>query len=563
MLRGYAMNSTSVKNDEELATERIPNKGGSMIGVIAGKTRVARLISLPLAALLSAAPAIVEAQDNSAAPAAPAPAVAAPATPAEQAVSAARFNQEELRKLLAPIALYPDPLLAQMLPASAYPLYIVQLHRWIEQNPQAVAKNDFSAIDKMKWDPAVKALARFPAIVTKMNDDLSWTTDLGDAFVNQPADVSQMIQTLRAEAEKAGNLKSSAQQKIGTVAQEGKNYITIESANPGVVYVPTYDPVQVYQPYYGAAPLWAFGAGVLAGAIWANNWWNWGGGSVNSAYWGGAGAWRAGAGYRAGMGSKPGIGRPGGVGGVGGPGGIGGVGRPGGVGGVGGPGGIGGVGRPGGVGGVGRPGGIGGVGRPGGVGGAGRPGGVGGAGRPGGVGGAGRPGGVGGAGRPGGVGGAGRPGGVGGVGRAGGFGGGGFRGGHGGGFRGGGGGFRGGGGGFRGGGGGFRGGGGGGRRGGGGGGGRRRSDMRLKHDIVLLGRLDDGLGYYSFVYNGGHTAYVGVMAQEVQTVAPEAVTRGADGYMRVSYELLGLPFETYQQWVATGAHLPNVKPVAH
>ena len=225
---GYAMNSTSAKNDEELATERISNlEGGSMIGVIAGKTRVARLISLPLAALLSAAPAIVEAQDNSAAPAAPAPAVVAPATPAEQAVSAARFNQEELRKLLARIALYPDPLLAQMLPASAYPLYIVQLHRWIEQNPQAVAKNDFSAIDSMKWDPAVKALARFPAIVTKMNDDLAWTTDLGDAFVNQPADVSHIIQTLRAEAEKAGNLKSSAQQIIGTVAQEGKNYITI------------------------------------------------------------------------------------------------------------------------------------------------------------------------------------------------------------------------------------------------------------------------------------------------------------------------------------------------
>ena len=137
-------------------------------------------------------------------------------------------------------------------------------------------------------------------------------------------------------------------------------------------------------------------------------------------------------------------------------------------------------------------------------------------------------------------------------GRPGGFGGGGMRGG---------GGFGGGrGGGFGGGGrgGGF--GGGGGRRGGGGG---RRSDIRLKHDIVLLGRLDDGLGYYRFVYNGGHTAYVGVIAQEVRTLMPEAVTRGADGYMRVSYELLGLPFETYQQWVATGAHLPTVKPVAH
>ena len=105
--------------------------------------------------------------------------------------------------------------------------------------------------------------------------------------------------------------------------------------------------------------------------------------------------------------------------------------------------------------------------------------------------------------------------------------------------------------------------GGGGRGGGGRGGGARRSDMRLKHDILLLGRLDDGLGYYRFVYNGGHTAYVGVMAQEVQTVTPEAVTLGPDGYMRVSYDRLGLPFETYEQWVAAGAHLPRVKPVAH
>jgi Chaperone of endosialidase len=128
----------------------------------------------------------------------------------------------------------------------------------------------------------------------------------------------------------------------------------------------------------------------------------------------------------------------------------------------------------------------------------------------------------------------------------------------------GGGGYRGGGGGF-GGGGGMRGGGGGMRRGGGGGrgGGGRRSDIRLKHDIALLGRLDDGLGYYRFVYNGGHKAYVGVMAQEVETVEPKAVTRDADGYMRVSYDLLGLPFETYEQWIATGAHLPSIKRAAH
>ena len=87
--------------------------------------------------------------------------------------------------------------------------------------------------------------------------------------------------------------------------------------------------------------------------------------------------------------------------------------------------------------------------------------------------------------------------------------------------------------------------------------------MRLKHDIGLLGRLSDGLGYYRFVYNGGHTAYVGVMAQEVQAVMPQAITRGADGYMRVSYDLLGLPFETYKQWVSAGAHLPDVASGRH
>jgi hypothetical protein len=119
----------------------------------------------------------------------------------------------------------------------------------------------------------------------------------------------------------------------------------------------------------------------------------------------------------------------------------------------------------------------------------------------------------------------------------------------------------GGGGGFRGGGGGgFRGGGGGGFRGGGGG---RRSDMRLKHDIMLLGRLDDGIGFYCFVYNGGRTAYVGVLAQDVQPIVPAAVTRGADGYLRVHYDKLGVKFETYDAWVASGARLPAGMPVAH
>jgi hypothetical protein len=107
------------------------------------------------------------------------------------------------------------------------------------------------------------------------------------------------------------------------------------------------------------------------------------------------------------------------------------------------------------------------------------------------------------------------------------------------------------------GGGGGRGGGGGGGRGGGGGG--RRSDIALKHDITLLGRLDNGLGFYRFAYVGSDKAYVGVMAQEVQTVAPEAVVRGRDGYLRVFYDKLGVEFQTYDQWVASGAQFPAVR----
>jgi hypothetical protein len=113
---------------------------------------------------------------------------------------------------------------------------------------------------------------------------------------------------------------------------------------------------------------------------------------------------------------------------------------------------------------------------------------------------------------------------------------------------------------MRGGGGGGRGGGGGGRGGGGGG---RRSDIRLKHDIALLGRLDNGLGFYRFAYNGSDKAYVGVMAQEVQTVEPEAVVRGRDGYFKVFYDKLGLKLQTYDQWIASGARIPAATQSQH
>ncbi len=162
-------------------------------------TVVAALVAEPLSALAEDTPPAPPAAQG----AAPAPqAPAETAAPAEQPAPA--FTSAELEKLLAPIALYPDALLAQILPASAYPVQIIQAQRWLDKNKDKVANNDFSWIDQQNWDPAVKALARFPTVIKKMSDDLDWTTDLGDAAVNQPQDVADMIQALRQKAEAAG-----------------------------------------------------------------------------------------------------------------------------------------------------------------------------------------------------------------------------------------------------------------------------------------------------------------------------------------------------------------------
>jgi hypothetical protein len=501
------------------------------------------------------------------------PPAAAAAPPAESpAAPARRFSEAELEKLLAPIALYPDALLAQLLPASAYPLEIVQAQRWLDKNAAAAAKGDFSGADARDWDPSVKAMLRFPTVLRKLSEDLDWTTDLGDAIIGQPENVATVIQLLRTRAQQAGTLVSTKEQKVTTRSQpDGSEAVVIESTDPSFVYVPSYDPVTAYAPGVGtaiAAGALSFGAAVAIGSLWRNNYWNWRTGAFYPPVWPGYPAWRPPyPNWRPGMpirgggniavGNAVDVGnrpwspdrdryRPGGRPRPGGPGGPGGPGRPGGPGGIGGPGG---PGRPGGPGGPGRPGGPGGPG--GGREGAIDPGGI--FGRQGlgdGSGGPGRAG----AGkpvarskpatrpvaRPAGGGTARHP-----VARpvSGGF--------HGPSVRPGGGGFHGGGGRAHGGG------GGGGARAHGGGG--RRSDLALKHDIVLLGRLDNGLGFYRFAYEGDDRAYVGVIAQEVAKVAPAAVTRGSDGYLRVFYDKLGLAFETYEHWVASGARLPSTK----
>jgi hypothetical protein len=204
------------------------------------------------------------------------------------------FTRAELETLLKPVALYPDPLLAQMLPASAYPLDIVQAARWLDRNKAAVAKNDFSAADTMPWDPSVKALLRFPDLIRKLNENLDWTSDLGDAFVNQPEDVATVIQDLRARAEKGGALKTTPQQTVVKKVEGTREIVYIEPADPEIIFVPTYDPLVVYDPVGPAVvgSLLAFGTGIAVGSIVSNNYWNWRGGVVYPPVWPGYPAFR-------------------------------------------------------------------------------------------------------------------------------------------------------------------------------------------------------------------------------------------------------------------------------
>lgn len=206
------------------------------------------------------------------------------------------FKQEELDQLLAPIALYPDSLLAQILMASTYPLEVVQAGRWIKANQTLKGDALTAALEKENWDPSVKSLVNFPQVLDLMNEKLDWTQKLGDAFLAQQKDVMDTVQRLREKAEAQGNLKSSEQQKV--IVEKETQTIIIEPANPQVVYVPTYNPTVVYgtwwypsyPPYYyyppgyaAGAALFSFGVGVAVGAAWGYAWGgcNWRGGDVD------------------------------------------------------------------------------------------------------------------------------------------------------------------------------------------------------------------------------------------------------------------------------------------
>src|SRR5215510_7970360 len=212
---------------------------------------------------------------------------------------AAKIPPDQLDSLVAPIALYPDPLLAQTLAASTYPLEIIQLQQWLQKNKNLKDKALADAVAKQSWDPSIQALAGLPDVVKRLADDIQWTTDLGNAFLAQQSDLMDAVQRMRKKAQEKGSLKSNEQQKVEVQTVESKQVIVIEQANPQVVYVPSYDPVYVYgpavwpypsiyyPPYYGAwytAAAISFGIGFTMGAFWGGGWgWGcgWGGGDIN------------------------------------------------------------------------------------------------------------------------------------------------------------------------------------------------------------------------------------------------------------------------------------------
>lgn len=199
------------------------------------------------------------------------------------------FKKEELQQLLAPVALYPDQLLAQVLMAATYPLQVVQAARWQKENAKLTGAALDKALDGKEWDPSVRSLVPFPQVLTMMSDKLEWTQKLGDAFLAQQADVMAEVQYLRFKAQAAGSLKNNQQQTV----TKTESVIVIKPASPQVVYVPVYNPTVVYgswwyptyPPYYYPPPVGsAFVAGVFWGAaITASaNYWGWGNCNWNS-----------------------------------------------------------------------------------------------------------------------------------------------------------------------------------------------------------------------------------------------------------------------------------------
>ncbi|MGB6111837.1 MAG: DUF3300 domain-containing protein, partial [Acidobacteriaceae bacterium] len=209
------------------------------------------------------------------------------------------LSPEELGQMVAPIALYPDALVAQILAASTYPTEIVEADRWVQAQGNMPPEQLGAAANQQTWDPSVKALIAFPSVLAQMDKNIQWTTDLGNAYYNQPDDVMSAVQSMRARAQSAGTLHNTPQQVVSNDAGN----IVIAPANPEVVYVPVYNPwgvyggpVVVYPGYYYGPPAGVyFGTGLAIGfgigigiglwSHWGWGWHNWGFNWHNRAVW--------------------------------------------------------------------------------------------------------------------------------------------------------------------------------------------------------------------------------------------------------------------------------------
>jgi hypothetical protein len=245
------------------------------------------LCAVPLVLMSGLAGAPARAQDATA---------AVPATAQIQTQTEAQLPEGQIEQLVAPIALYPDPLLTQVLMASTYPLEVVEAARWSQDNSTVNGQALQDAMQAQSWDPSVKALTAVPQTLQMMSDKLDWTQLLGDAFLAQQQDVLAAVQKLRAEAQAAGNLQSTPQQVVTTeaptagAAVSGPPPIVIEPVNPDVYYVPVYNPAVAYGAWsypdyppfnwspagFVASNVVSFAAGVAVGsAIWGGcDWWN-------------------------------------------------------------------------------------------------------------------------------------------------------------------------------------------------------------------------------------------------------------------------------------------------
>ncbi len=235
-----------------------------------------------------------------------------PLRPLNQVLRRALLVRQELQELVSPIALYPDVLVAQILAGSTYPTQVVEADRWMKQNPNLTGDQLASQVNQQEWDPSIKSLTQFPSVLQTMNDSLAWTSALGEAYYNQPADVMNAIQVLRNMAMSAGTLKSTAQQQVevqpappaaqGSAQPSVQQTVIIQPAQPNTVYVPQYNPTTAYGAPVAAPPgysgsdllltgVLSFGAGMLLGSLinngnnnWGCNWYGGGGHSSSVKY---------------------------------------------------------------------------------------------------------------------------------------------------------------------------------------------------------------------------------------------------------------------------------------